>query len=135
MKILNHRAVTVLAAATVIGLVGAGAAVADPPENSNANSKGGATGFVTLKPVASIATVEPGQTGKSTADCPEGKSAISGGYEIEGNDNDSPDLTIVRSQPAGEYVDGMFPSWEVEVFNGTNAVVTVQSAVVCAAVD
>lgn len=90
----------------------------------------GVTGTETGKPAAEVVRdIAPGEKGTATAHCPDGKVALSGGYEVE---RAGAEISVLRNQPQGEYDDGMFTAWEVQILNTGTVPVDLAPAVVCA---
>lgn len=81
--------------------------------------------------------LQPGEVRKLTAECPDGKYALSGGFS-NGNTKPGADLTIRESVPDSlvELEDGTYvaTAWSVTFENETDKVQHAQVSVVCAAI-
>lgn len=147
MNFFQSRTTAVVAGAAVLAFATGSVAVANQDARGPEDGQGpasapglqglkgqdGVSGAYTAKPTSQIVTIQPGQAGTATATCVDGRSAIAGGYEVEGaRGAGRADISVLRDQPAGTYEGGMFDSWQVEVYNGSTNAVTLQPAVVCA---
>lgn len=143
MQIFKSRVGAVVAGAAVLALAtGGGAAFAEKGDNPTPPGHDRSPALqqttveaYTAKPVDGVVAVAPGTSTKTTAECAEGYRAIGGGFEVEGVlARNKDDVNVLRNQVGGDYVDGMFTGWEVEVYNGGDREVTIQPSVICAAV-
>lgn len=98
----------------------AGADGATGPAGAN-----GVSGGVTMKAVADIKYLAPGETGTATSTCPAGKVVIGGGFKNGGQ------VHVINNQPIGTYVNGMFNAWEVRGTNTGTTQANIQVAAVC----